>query len=60
MVENCGVCIHLLRTCKKLGDRQYCKKLLNKLEKSEISEKDFNKKLDKKFGKKKFNEAWSE
>ena len=60
MAEECSICNHLLKTCKKLGDKSYCKKLLDKLEKSEISEKDFNKKLDQKFGAKKFTKAWSE
>ena len=60
MAEECGVCIHLLNTCKKLGDKSYCKKLLDKLDKDEISEKEFNKRLKKKFGKKKFGEVWDE
>ena len=58
MVEECGICTHLLKTCSKLGDKSYCKKLLDKLENNEISETEFNKKIDKKFGKKKFNKAW--
>ena len=60
MAESCSICNHLLKTCKKLGDKKYCKKLLDELEEGEISEKDFNKKINKKFGKKRFNEMWGE
>ncbi len=59
MAESCAVCDHLLRTCSRLGDKSYCKKLLDKLEKDEISEKEFDRRLNKKFGRKKFDEAWS-
>ena len=60
MAESCGICDHILKTCKKLGDKSYCKKLLNKLENDEISETEFNKKLNKKFGKARFDRAWGE
>ena len=60
MAEECGICVHLLKTCSKLGNKSYCKKLLDKLEKDEISEKEFNKKLNKKFGAKRFTKAWGD
>jgi len=60
MAEECGICTHLLKTCKKLGDKSYCKKLLKKLKKGEISSEEFDKKLKKKFGKRKFSKTWNE
>ncbi len=60
MVEECPICIKLLQTCKKLGDRSYCKKLLDKLDKDKISSKEFDKKLNRRFGKAKFDKIWNE
>ena len=60
MAEECTICTHILKTCKKLGNRSYCKKLLDELEKDKISETEFNKKLDKKFGKARFTKVWNE
>lgn len=60
MAQQCGICDHILSTCKKLGDKSYCKKLIDKLEGGDISETEFNKKLNKKFGKKAFDRIWNE
>jgi len=60
MAESCAVCDHILKTCSKLGDKSYCKKLIDKLEDGKNSETEFNKKLDRRFGKKKFDKAWGD
>lgn len=56
--EECGVCTALLKVCKKLGDRKYCKRAIKELEDDKITESEFDKKLQKHFGASKFNKEW--
>ena len=56
--KDCGICTALLKVCKKLGDKSFCKKTMKQLEEDEITDIEFDKKLRKHFGKKKFNKEW--
>ena len=58
--EECSVCTSLLKVCKKLGDRSYCKKMIKDLEDDEITDVEFDRKLRKHFGARKFNKEWDE
>ena len=56
--KDCGVCTALLKACKKLGDRSFCKKTIKQLEDDKITESQLDRKLREHFGAKKFNKAW--
>ena len=56
--EDCGVCIALLKVCKKLGDKSFCKQTIKELKEDKITDTEFDKKLRKHFGAKKFNKEW--
>ncbi len=56
--KDCGVCTALLKVCKKMGDRSFCKKTIKELEEDKITDTEFDKKLRKHFGAKKFNKEW--
>jgi len=56
--KGCGVCNALLKVCGRLGDRKYCKKRIKELEDDEITSSEFDKKIRKHFGARKFNKEW--
>jgi len=53
----CPVCNILLKTCKELGDREFCAKLIEDLKEDKITEEELSDKIAKRFGSN-FGEAW--
>jgi len=58
--KKCGVCKSLLKICKRMGDRSYCKRKIKQLEKDEITDTEFDKQIRNHFGASKFNKEWEE
>lgn len=55
--EECGVCQAVLKACKKLGDKLFCKTQIDKVKKNQITAKEFSESIKNKFGEEKFQEA---
>ena len=54
----CPVCENLKKTCRDLGDEQFCSDLIEDLKTDKISEQELVQKVTEKFGADKFQESW--
>jgi len=49
-VEECEICVEILKGCERAGDKQFCEVLIDKLKSGEIDGNKFDAELEKKFG----------
>lgn len=57
-MAECPVCNVLKKTCRDLGDEEFCDKLIEDLKKDKITEQELVDKVTSRFSPDKFSKAW--